>query len=263
MADVTSKTDLIYDEQFNMKTDVYYVDLDHLAGTIIDIHGGGWFRGDKAKDADWATSLAQAGYLVFVPNYRITPDYFYPAPLEDMDNLMEWLDASEYPVDRKHLAVVGSSAGGNMSVEMGIKYGIPIVSLSGIFDIEDWLNDHQDLVGHPDTTQDFTNTASAGINQTGADDGFYKWFIVNYFNNQTDQYHEATPYYHVTDQTGPMFLANSLEEFVPTSGVISMSKALSAHKIPHTTRMMTGTKHAKGYLDLVYDDVLSFIERNI
>ncbi len=33
-------------------------------GLIIDIHGGGWFRGDKAKDEDWATRLADLGYMV-------------------------------------------------------------------------------------------------------------------------------------------------------------------------------------------------------
>ena len=30
-------------------------------GAVIDIHGGGWFHGDKSKDEDLATRLAQPG----------------------------------------------------------------------------------------------------------------------------------------------------------------------------------------------------------
>lgn len=262
MAKISQTTDVVYDTALDLKLDVYYPEDQSLLGGIIDIHGGGWFRGDKAKDADWATRLANEGFLVVVPNYRITPAGYYPDPLTDMDHVYDWLQHSDYDFDKSKIAAVGSSAGGNMTVEMGIKFGIPIVSLSGIIDIEDWLQHHEAVVAKPDTSQDF-NAASAQIDQTGANDSFYKWFVTNYFNGRTDQFKDATPYLHVTDQTGPMYLANSLNEFVPTSGVISLAETLNAHQIPSTSRFLTGSRHAKGYLDDVYDETVAFLKRNL
>lgn len=260
---VTIERDVTYDAKNKLKVDLYFPGNGSAKGLIIDIHGGGWFRGDKAKDQDWAEMLTKEDYMVAVPNYRITPEAYYPAPLEDMDTLYNWLKNSKYDFDHKHIAAVGSSAGGNMTVELGIKYGIPIVSLSGILDIDDWLNQHQDVVAQQDQTQDFNQQASATINQTGANDPFYKWFVTNYFNGRTDQYTDATPYHRVNGQTGPMFLANSLNEFVPNTGVLKMAETLSKFQVPFTLRMIPGTRHAKGYLDAVKEDIINFLNRNI
>ncbi|KRM30508.1 hypothetical protein FC83_GL001642 [Agrilactobacillus composti DSM 18527 = JCM 14202] len=263
MSAVQTKKDVVYDKTLDLKTDIYYPETGTAKGGIIDIHGGGWFRGDKAKDSDWAEALVGQGYFVVVPNYRFTPQAYYPAPLADMDTLYQWLKASDYDFDHAHIAAVGSSAGGNMTVELAIKYGIPIVSLSGILDIDQWLATHQDVVAAEGQTADFNSKASAEINQDGANDAFYKWFVTNYFNGRTDQYEAATPYHRVTDQTGPMYLANSLNEFVPTSGVLQLAQTLTAHNIPFTARMLTGSRHAKGYLGDVLDDTMNFLAQHI
>ncbi|MFR0566404.1 alpha/beta hydrolase [Lentilactobacillus parabuchneri] len=259
MTNLVTKTDVEYDPINHQLTDIYYdAEKAESKGAIIDIHGGGWFRGNKSKDADSSIRFVKAGYLVVTPAYRITPNAFYPAPLEDMDHLFEWLKKSDLPFNHDHIGAFGSSAGGNMTVELAIKYGIPIVSLSGILDIDQWLSEHQDVVAAEGDTSGFNSTGSANINQTGANDPFYKWFVTNYFNGRTDQYAEATPVHRVTDQTGQMYLANSLNEFVPTSGVLDMAKALTAYQIPYRTRMLSGSRHAKGYLDDVWDDVIRF-----
>lgn len=248
-----------YDSAYHLTLDRYLPKRFPVA-TIIVIHGGGWFRGDKQKDADWAKTLADYGYEALVPNYRLTPTAYYPAPLTDMDQLMAWINKQPEYQDR-HIGVFGSSAGGNMAVELSIKYGIPCASLSGILDIEDWLAQHENVVAKPDQTQDFDNTVSAQINQTGANDSFYKWFVTNYFQDEIPRYHEATPDQHVTKQTGPMYLANSVSEFVPVSGMLNMATALTENQVPFTMRLLKGSQHAKGYLDDVAADVLNFFEQ--
>ncbi|GKT04162.1 alpha/beta hydrolase [Furfurilactobacillus sp. WILCCON 0119] len=261
MSKILEKQDIVYDQANELALDVYADETVEPLGTLIDIHGGGWFRGDKEKDRDWATRLANDGFVVIVPNYRITPAGHYPDPLTDMDHVMTWLKTSPY--NNEHVGVVGSSAGGNMAVEMGLKYGLPTVSLSGILDIDDWLRDHQDVVAQQDTAQDFVHSASSQINQTGANDGFYKWFVTNYFDGQTDQYTAATPAKHVSQTAGPMYLANSLNEFVPTSGVIDLVRALNAVQVPTVSRFLPGSRHAKGYLDDVYDETLAFLKTSL
>ncbi len=59
------KNDLIYDEIHALKADLYQPD-NASKGLIIDIHGGGWFRGDKAKDQDLAEALVKDGFSVIV-----------------------------------------------------------------------------------------------------------------------------------------------------------------------------------------------------
>ncbi|MFD1464304.1 alpha/beta hydrolase, partial [Paenibacillus farraposensis] len=111
----------VYEPIHELKVDVYLPTTPVKAG-IIDIHGGGWFRGDKQKDADWATRLNDLGYLVFVPNYRYAPAVHYSTPLTDVETLVEWI-GDQYALPTTQLAAVGGSAGGNMAVELALKYG--------------------------------------------------------------------------------------------------------------------------------------------
>ena len=258
---VETKLNLSYGDLPAQVTDLYFPAA-KARGAVIVIHGGGWFRGDKSKDADLGAMFAEQGYLAVVANYRIGYEGHYPAPLTDMDQLYTWLKASDLDFPREHVAVFGSSVGGNMSAEMAIKYGLPAVSLSGIFDIADWLEQHPDVDGSLDHKNNFGGPSSE-INQDGADDPFYKGFVENYFGGRTDQYVAATPSHRVSATTGPMYIANSLNEFVPNSGVLMMATALASKGVPFTLRLVPGTHHAKGYLDVVRGDVLRFVAANI
>lgn len=254
------KNDIVYDTQHDLKLDLYGPD-GPARGGIIQIHGGGWFRGDKAKDADWAERWAARQYFVIVPNYRIAPAFHYPAAQVDMETLMDWVQKTRLPFDKAHLAAVGSSAGGNMAVELALQYGIPAISLSGILDIGDWLAAHKDVVAAEGDTSDFNQRASATINQDGPNDAFYKWFITDYI--APSDYGKATPAPRVTPKSGPMYLANSLNEFVPTSGLFQMGEALSRVQVPFTLRTVIGSRHAKGYLDDVFDELNLFLQKVI
>lgn len=253
---------------------VYYDDTHQLAldlypprgavrAAVIVIHGGGWFQGDKRKELDWASRLTAQGFFAIVPNYRIGAAGRFPAPLADMDRLYDWIYQRDLPFNKRHLAVVGASAGGNLAVEMALKHGIPGVSLSGILDIEDWLGKHQAVVPRQnvDTAHNAT-AASKLVNQDGANDSFYKWFVTNYLPDPAD-YAAATPANHVTATSGPLYLANSLNEFVPTSGVAQLSLALGAAGVPHVTRMLAGTRHGEAYLDDVFEATTAFLTHSL
>lgn len=258
MDNVKVTKDMTYDQTNKLQLDYYESTENSSKTVVIDIHGGGWFRGDKQKDVDLATAIAKLGYQVVVPNYRLTPDNHFPAPLEDMDQLVKWLREK---FSNPSIIAVGSSAGGNMAVELGIKYGFPSISLSGILAIDSWLEGHEEVVGKPDTTQDFTNAASATINQTGHDDSFYKWFLMNYLNNDMTLAEKATPYRRVGSTAGPMMLVNSLNEFVPTSGVFTLAERLVQNNVPVETTFLPGTQHAKGYLEQVWPQIELFLNK--
>lgn len=250
---VTNENDIEYAP--NLFLDQYQPTAPPIKGLIINLHGGGWFQGDKAKEADVADWLAKQGYLVIVPNYRLAPASHFPAPLEDMDLLYQWLQQS-FPNLPK--AAIGGSAGGNLAVELGLKYDLPAISLSGILDIDQWLQAHEQVVATDDHVA-ASATASQSIDQDGTDDPFYKWFILNYLSEQ--QAHAATPYHHVRSSSGPLLLINSLTEFVPVSGVIQLSQRYIQLGIPVETILLPGHRHAKGYWADVKNSILAFLAR--
>jgi acetyl esterase len=248
--------DIIYKN--DLKLDLY--SGTNSKGAIVDIHGGGWFHGDKMKDEDLATRLAQEGYLVIVPNYRLTPAGIYPAGREDILDSLDWLKNSEYQFDRKKIAVWGSSAGGNLSVEVGLLRGIPAISWSGIIDIEDFILETDGKAAETKADFDFAHMPSATINQGGRNDPFLRWCIYALIGNDRSLLKEATPLTRVSPSSGPMYLANSINEFVPAEGALKLQAALLNAGVPSTVQLVTGTEHAKGYMPHAIDASLNFID---
>jgi len=232
----------------------------NLKGAIIDIHGGGWFHGDKAKDEDLATRLAQEGYLVIVPNYRLTPSGVYPAGKEDILFALEWLRQSDYNFDRTKIAAWGSSAGGNISVEVALVAGIPAISWSGIIDLEGFILETDGNAAEKKDDLDFGSIPSANINQGGRNDAFLRWCIYEFIGNDRTLLKEATPLNRVSSKSGPIYMANSMDEFVPAEGALKFQKMLLDSGIPTTVQLVSGTLHAKGYMPDAIEPSLSFLE---
>jgi len=230
-------------------------------GAVINIHGGGWFKGDKAQDRDLCLDYCTAGYLVFAPNYRLAPGALYPAQIEDILACIDWVRASPHDFDHQRIAVCGSSAGGNLSVEAGVRTGLPIVSWSGLIDLDGFLARTQAVV--PRKNEQAPETPSAKIDQGGPDDAFYKWCILNLLGQDADKAYAATPIHRVTASAGPMFLANALEEFIPANEVHTLQTALTANKVPSVVKLVEGRAHAKGYQTLVWRETLDFLDRYV
>ena len=262
MTEITTELDINYDQYNGLYLDVYRPtstnDLNQRA--IIAIHGGGWYQGDKHKEADWAKSFAENGYTVFVPNYRLAPDNIFPAAIDDMLNLYDWLENSEYEFDRSKVGAIGMSAGGNLAIELAIRKHIPIASWSGIIDIEKWIAENQSVKPSNSNAPD-PNTPSDQIDQSGLDNGYYKWFILNYVNSDPVLLKKASPIYRIDAKTGPMFLANSLNELVPMSGMMAIFDQLNSFSIPATLMTLTGSRHGKAYFDDAIQPTFAFFDK--
>ena len=91
---------------------------------ILHIHGGGWVAGTADMMASFCADLSsQHGAVVLSVDYRRAPETVFPGPHNDCYAALEWLhaNASELGVDPARIAVLGDSAGGNLSAGLALR----------------------------------------------------------------------------------------------------------------------------------------------
>ena len=103
--------DTVSDRQ---KYDVYMPMKPGLYPTVLLVHGGGWFTGDRS---DFGLSLCLPyiahGFTVITIGYRLADEGVYPDPVDDVCKAMKQIfaHAEEYGVDVNRVAMQAGSAG--------------------------------------------------------------------------------------------------------------------------------------------------------
>lgn len=94
-----------------------------VSGALVHFHGGGWVLGSIAQDDLCCHRMAKSsGCLVVSVDYRLAPEYPFPAPLEDCFCAVRWLadHLQELDVDASTVAISGFSAGGNLAAAQSL-----------------------------------------------------------------------------------------------------------------------------------------------
>lgn len=86
---------------------------------LLYLHGGGYALGSARAYRGFAARLAAAvGARAIVPDYRLSPEYPFPAALDDVIAVYrDLLDAGQ---DASKIVVVGDSAGGGLALALTI-----------------------------------------------------------------------------------------------------------------------------------------------
>jgi acetyl esterase/lipase len=90
---------------------------------LLWLRGGGYISGDLEQDNLKSKLFALKGGCVVVSvDYRLAPEYPYPAPLEDCYASLKWLTlhSDELGVDRSRIAVGGASAGSGLAAGLSL-----------------------------------------------------------------------------------------------------------------------------------------------
>ncbi|MEP1229443.1 MAG: alpha/beta hydrolase [Litorimonas sp.] len=101
--------------------------------TLIYLHGGGFVTGSVESHEGIVRRIASgSGYRAISVDYRLAPEYAYPAGPDDCEAVLKWaIDGygqDEYGIDRHRLALGGDSAGGNMTAYLAQKYRTKLAS---------------------------------------------------------------------------------------------------------------------------------------
>jgi len=113
----------------------------------IYVHGGGLSAGDKADISPvFLNTLASAGFAIASVNYRLAPQYKYPAQIEDLKCAIRYLrsNAQTYGVNGSEVFAFGTSSGGEL---------VALAALTGPhseFDVGPYLNESSSLTAAVD-----------------------------------------------------------------------------------------------------------------
>lgn len=84
---------------------------------IMDIHGGGWYYGDKELNSYYCRSLVRYGFAVVDISYRLAPETDIKGMIQDAFAAMSYTaaHADEFGLDMDRFFIAGDSAGGHIA----------------------------------------------------------------------------------------------------------------------------------------------------
>jgi acetyl esterase/lipase len=97
--------------------DVYRIRATTPAPVVVFFYGGSWQSGRRQDYRFVAAALASHGVLAIVPDYRKSPQYPFPAFMQDAAAAVAWTkaNAARYGGDPARIYVMGHSAGGQIA----------------------------------------------------------------------------------------------------------------------------------------------------
>jgi acetyl esterase/lipase len=111
--------------------------------TIFTIHGGGFIGGNKVKYYELANQFNELGYALVSIDYRLAPDFNYPAFVQDSYCALAWVhaNAATYGFDTERIIALGDSAGGYLVAMLGT-VDTPSIYMEGCphpLPLTDWI----------------------------------------------------------------------------------------------------------------------------
>jgi acetyl esterase/lipase len=213
---------------------------------LVLIHGGGWAAGQRKDFRHVAEQAAEHGYVTLTISYRLTePDpktkvgkVPFPAQIEDCKCAVRWLraNATKYHVDSDHIGVGGASAGGHLSL------------LVGLTDAKSKLEGQG---GHADQS----SRVQAVVNIFGPTDLTDCWRVspqarpyiqglLGKPEDAPDVYKAASPVTYVSDDDPPVLtLHGDLDTLVPPSQAQLLDVAMKLTKAKHEMLILEGQGH--------------------
>lgn len=175
---------------------------------VIFIHGGGWRSGNRVMDHQMAAQLASLGYVTAAVEYKLSTEALYPEAILNIKDAVKWAkeSAGKYNINKNKIALMGSSAGGQIAALAGVTAGLSrfernvksknvntkvqaIVDVDGVFD----------MTTPEESGKDTIESKPSAVKQ---------WLGVKYKDNP-GLWVEASPLSYINKNTPPVLFINS------------------------------------------------------
>jgi len=224
-----------------LKLDVYYPgSASGPLPVVMYVHGGGWTGGDKQDGAGRGAipNLQDAGFLVVSVNYRLAPDFRFPAQIEDVKCAVRYLraNADRYSLDPERIGAWGGSAGGHLVSLLGVTDGNDGLEGSGCYEGESSrVQAVVDMFGPSDLTKEFEGGAigrALGERVFGTSD------------SESETLKTASPVTYISADDPPfLILQGDSDRLVPPSQSEELYDQLRSAGVPATLVMVSNAGH--------------------
>lgn len=214
----------------DLEADVYYPTAvessDEPFLAVLFFHGGGWTSGDKTTNAFTATinELNKRGLVAISFNYRLSPEFPWPAMLEDARCGVEFFrtSAEQFNIDPDHMGAYGNSSGGHL-----------VASLATM-ENDDEMDDVQAVVLN-----------SAPVNLTAEFSGLSTTMLENIFvETDYSRMTEESPLLQVSSDDPPFLILHGVEdEVVPVNQAQDFYDALIKVGVEAELYIVEGAGH--------------------
>lgn len=117
---------MFWPESVALRKNEYQIRFDKEQRPVhLDIHGGAFIGGNPEANHRFCSAIAEGtGAIVVSASYRFAPKHPFPAAIDDIDDIVDWLleyAESELGGDPTCLTIGGTSAGGNLALAACMK----------------------------------------------------------------------------------------------------------------------------------------------
>lgn len=254
-ADPNYLTDVVYGnaDGVELKMDIAKPTGEGPFPAVLCIHGGGWQLGKKADFAPTAVLLAANGYVAATVDYRMIPDYPWPAQIEDVKCAVRYLraNAQELNINPDKIGAIGHSAGGHLALMLGLTNSDN--GFDGTGGYQDQPSNVQAVVGLSGLTNFATWKPWPEV-----DEPFQKEYGKTYDGLLTDllgtadrsakAMAEASPVSYVDAGDPPVLIVHGdADPLVPYDQATELAEVLKKEGAPHKLAVIEGANH--GYND--------------
>ena len=239
--------------------DIRSQDARPLHPALLMIHGGAWFSGNKVHVSSHARFAAEHGYVVVAINYRLAPQYPFPAQIDDCRDALLWMkeQAATYEIDAQRLGVYGYSAGGQLACLLGCSQNNRRQVASQVASQQ--VSQPIGQAGRPSPEADKGLPPVRAVVAGGAPCEF-SWVpaeattLVYWLGGtraaKPDQYAAASPIEFVDAKDPPTFLFHGTgDRIVPLATAQRMIQRLSRAEVESRLHLVPDANHIQAFLD--------------
>ncbi|MCL9999453.1 MAG: alpha/beta hydrolase [Erythrobacter sp.] len=217
---------------------------------VINIHGGGFWKGDKGMLSRKILDALRARRIaVATIDYRLTPEARFPAAIEDAKAAVRFLraNAARYRLDPERFVVFGQSAGGNLAALIGTTgnaavfdnpaLGNPGVS-AHVNAVIDWYGVHDFLL-----MEEQARAQGCSPNHEAAN-SFESLYLGAPVRTVPDKVSATNPITYIDAADPPFLLQVGSEDcLVPVAQTTILADALRMAGVPVEVDQFEGTSH--------------------